>query len=229
MYNIKLADLVIQIKSDNDKLREFFKDYIVDEECDFVVEINDEDINKEKSFSIEKTSEFEYLKLATYRKICEQLPNYDAFLFHGSALYFDDKATLLAGHSGAGKSTHARLLREYYDAKMINDDKPLIRLINNIPYVYGTPYNGKHHLSQNISKPLKNIVFIIQDKENSISSINDNDAFNKLFFQTYRPYNKDALAKTIVLLDKLNKATNKYDLRCDISFEAANKSYEIIK
>lgn len=227
MFNVKIADITIGIN--NDSLKNFFNDYISFDDSEFVVEANDEDIEYEKNKSGINISDFEYLKLAIYRKICEKLPSFDAYLIHGSALYIkDSKAILLAGISGSGKSTHASLLREYYNATMINDDKPLVRIINNIPYIYGSPYDGKHHLSNNTKRVLKNVIFINKDLTNSIKSIDKNEAYNKLFTQTYRPHNKDSLKRTLELIDITNKFVDTYALNCDISKDAASLSYEVV-
>lgn len=227
MFTVKLADINIGIN--NDELKDFFKDYLCDDNYEFLVCVSDDDIRYEKDKCSYIYKDIEYLKLAVYRKICEALPNYDGFLIHGSALYINDNAYLLAGVSGAGKSTHASLLRKYHNATMINDDKPLIRFINDVPYIYGTPYDGKHHLSSNISKPLKNIICINQDKENRINKLNKVDSFISLYVQTYKPNNEDSLTKTINLLNKLNDYVDTYNLYCDISKEAADLTYSIIK
>ena len=69
--------------------------------------------------------------LAVYRKISEKLPEYDTFLFHGSAIAVDGAAYIFTAKSGTGKSTHTRLWREMLGmrAVMVNDDKPLIKVL----------------------------------------------------------------------------------------------------
>lgn len=229
MFVIRLADINIRINSDNEKLMNFFKDYLIEDAFEFSVEIKDEDIENERKLNVNSYNEFELLKLGIYRKIAEIIPKYNAFLIHGSALYIDDNASLLTGKSGVGKSTHAKLLRQYYEAKMINDDKPLIRIIGGIPYIYGTPYNGKHHLSANVKKKLENIIFIKQDKDNRIVQMSNSESFPLIYSQVYQPYNKESLIKTIELVNVLNNYTNNYCLYCDISKDAAFTSYKVIK
>lgn len=228
---IKLADLIIQTNNESDKLYTFFDNYVCEGSADIVVEIEKEDIDYEKNKSEYKgISDFEYYLLALYRKIAEQLPNYDAFVFHGSAVYFNETASILTGLSGAGKSTHASLLSQYKDIKIINDDKPIIRIIDNLPYVYGTPWDGKHHISENTSKPLKNLIFVNKAKENKIVEINKDNSFVKVLEQTYRPIKeKQAIIKTINLVNQLVKVTSQYNLYCDISKKASDVSFEVIK
>lgn len=228
---VRIADLTIEIKDENDRLLSFFKDYLTDIDSDFVLEMGVNDIKQEKDMFFEESlDDFDYYLLAIYRKIAEILPFYDGFVFHGSAVYYDATGSVLSGVSGAGKSTHANLLQKYKNIHIINDDKPIIRIIDNIPYIYGTPWDGKHRISENISKPLKNIIFIEKDKTNNIIKLNNDDSYIKTLKQTYRPiYNSDNLVKTLELVNRVIKTTNQYELHCDISKQATDISFEIIK
>lgn len=228
---VRLADLTIEIKDDNEKLLSFFKNYLTDTISDFVLEIDTNDIKREKDMFFEEyLDDFDYCLLAIYRKIAEILPFYDGFVLHGSAVYYDATASVLSGVSGAGKSTHANLLQKYKNIHIINDDKPIVRIVNNIPYVYGTPWGGKHQINEKISKPLKSIVFVEKDKTNNIIKLNKDDSYIKTLRQTYRPiYNSDNLVKTLDLVNRVVKATTQYELQCDISKQATDISFEIIK
>lgn len=110
--------------------------------------------------------------LAVYRKFAENLLAYDTVLFHGSVVAVDGIGYLFTAKSGTGKSTHTRLWREYFGerAVMVNDDKPLLQVTENGVIVYGTPWDGKHHLSNNISVPLKAICILTRAEENHIES-----------------------------------------------------------
>lgn len=52
---------------------------------------------------------------------------------------------LFLGHSGTGKSTHARQwLQAFPDAWLLNDDNPILRVMDNGDvYVFGSPWSGK--------------------------------------------------------------------------------------
>ena len=53
---------------------------------------------------------------------------------------------------------------------MVNDDKPLLKIGETV-IAYGTPWDGKHHLSKNTSVPLQGICILHQAKENHIERI----------------------------------------------------------
>ncbi|WP_455057428.1 hypothetical protein [Jutongia sp.] len=138
--------------------------------ADLIIQTSSEDIEYERKRSVREADqtgqEAEYTDayletLAVYRKIAEWMPMHDTLLFHGSVIAVDGKAYLFTAKSGTGKSTHTRLWREYFGerAVMINDDKPLLKITQDGVYAYGTPWNGKHRLSTNISAPLGHLHF----------------------------------------------------------------------
>ena len=168
--------------------------------------------------------------LAVYRKIAEKMPDYDTFLFHGSCVSVDGAAYLFTAKSGTGKSTHTRLWRELLGdrAVMVNDDKPLIRVNEDGSAVaYGTPWDGKHRLSSNISVLLRAICILERSTDNSIREITKAEALPMLIQQAYRPADPVALAKTLALIDRLN--VRLYRLSCNMDISAATLSYENMK
>ena len=230
----KIADMIIDINSIYSSIHSYCSDYSVDgPSCDFSVTISQPDIDFEKGRGndINKYSDNYLETLAVYRKIAEKMPDYDTLLFHGSAVAVDEKCYLFTAPSGTGKSTHARLWREYLGdrAVMVNDDKPLIHVSENGSTVYGTPWNGKHRLGNNIAVPLKAICLISRSAENSIKQISPDEAYPILLAQTYRPYSMTGMEKTLTLLDKLRKNTFFWKLECNMDIKAAETSYNAMK
>jgi len=99
---------------------------------DIFVSTTPEDIAYEREHATEDMvfSDDYFEELAVHRKISTAMVQYDTFLFHGSCVAVDGEGYLFTAPSGTGKSTHARLWREYLGerAVMINDDKPFIRI-----------------------------------------------------------------------------------------------------
>lgn len=166
--------------------------------------------------------------LAVYRKLAERLIEYNILLFHGSAVAVDGACYLFAAKSGTGKSTHARLWRELLGdrAVMVNDDKPLLAVSDTGAVVWGSPWDGKHRLSSNISVPLRAICFLEQGKENCIKAISAKEGWPALWRQCYRPSEADKLKLTMALADNLSKHTRLYRLRCTPDIQAARIAYE---
>jgi hypothetical protein len=173
----------------------------------------------------------EYLEtLAVYRKIAERMPLYDVMLLHGSCIAVDGQGYLFTAKSGTGKSTHARLWREMLGerAVMVNDDKPLIKVNEDGTAVaYGTPWDGKHHLSSNIAVPLRAICILERSEGNRITEITKRETLPMLFQQAYRPMDTEAMQRTIELIERLN--IKFYRLGCNMELSAAELSYGTMK
>lgn len=237
-----MADLNIQITSCHDEVHRFCADYRApDAVVDFAVQTMPSDIEFEqvkaaREDALEGRSRRLYSDinleiLAVYRKIAEKLPFYHTLLFHGSCVAVDGAGYLFTAKSGTGKSTHTRLWRELLGdrAVMVNDDKPLIRVEETGALIYGTPWDGKHRLSSNISVPLKAICILTQAEENNIRRISAREAYPLLLQQAYRPMDIAAMEATLTLLDSLAGRVDLWKLGCNISTEAAQIAYDAMR
>ena len=232
-FKLRLADRVIAVSAQFPSTKAFCEGYLADGPADLSVSVLPADLRyeREKSAAEDELEGREarrfsdsYLEtLAVYRKIAERLPEYDTFLFHGSAIAVDGVGYLFTAKSGVGKSTHARLWRERFGARvvMVNDDKPLLRLKDGKFFVCGTPWNGKHRLSTNISVPLKAVCLLERAAENQIAPVSCREAYPLLLQQSYRPSDGGMLLKTLELTDRLGRETALYRLGCNMDPEAA--------
>ena len=224
MFSIKLADHIFSIDNKYDYVKGMCEKYDVGDIPGVPISVTDDEIQREGTGN----SSAAYLEsLAVYRKIAEYLINDSILLFHGSAVAVDNEAYLFAAPSGTGKSTHARLWREFFGerAVMINDDKPLIKITDSGAFVYGTPWNGKHKLSTNTSAPLKAICILEQSETNSIEEASKSDAWTALIKQSYRPSDPIAMQKTLSLVERLGNSVKVYLLKCNTEPEAAQIAY----
>ena len=80
---------------------------------------------------------------------------------------------LFLGHSGTGKSTHARQwLAAFEDAWLLNDDNPILRVMNDGRVcVFGSPWSGKTPCYKNADVPVGAIVKLSQAPQNKIQTI----------------------------------------------------------
>lgn len=222
----RIADLNIGVESKYEFTKKYMKDYLVsDTKVDFTVTTTDEMINYEKSIAIEKVTEPYYELTAILRSICKTiLDEYNGFFLHCSCLEYEGKAIIFTAKSGTGKSTHSRLWRELLGDKvtMINDDKPIVRFVDNEFIIYGTPWNGKHSLSNNIKAPIKAIYYLYQAKENKVERCDAISSISKLLSQTILPDNNECMHRLLTMLENLVTQIPMFDLYCDISEDAVN-------
>lgn len=238
----RIAELNIEISSVYDEVHRLCRDYLVAENIpDLCVMTTQESIDYERERS-ERTDETErrqiisykdgYLEtLAVYRKIAEIMPQYDTMLCHGSCVAVDNEGYLFVAKSGTGKSTHTMQWRKLLGdrAVMVNDDKPLIRVGDKQTVVFGTPWDGKHRLSSNISVPLKAVCILGRAEKNEIQPVTPLESYPILLQQIYRPSDIEAMRRTLFMIDKLASSVDLWRMGCNMDVEAAKIAYEAMK
>lgn len=148
---------------------------------------------------------------------------------HSSAVKWNEKAFLFSADSGTGKSTHRKMWQQLYgeDAvKVINDDKPALRLFDDKWYVFGTPWCGKDGINKNIKVPLGGICFLERGPENRIRKLTPLEAVPRLINQTVLTEDKDEMNLLLDSLDKLIRKIPIYLLECTPTTDAAKLSSE---
>ena len=91
---------------------------------------------------------------------------------HTSTIQYRGRAVLFLGESGTGKSTHTRLWREHIEgAVLLNDDSPIIRIIDGKPWAFGSPWSGKTPCYKTESYPLAACVRLSQAPYNKITRL----------------------------------------------------------
>lgn len=135
-----------------------------------------------------------------------ELLKHNGLMLHASAVELDGRAYLFSAPSGTGKSTHTRLWQQVFGekARVFNDDKPALRLIEGVWYAYGSPWCGKDGININMKAPLAGICFLKQSPTNSIRRLSPQEAMRLLVFQTlHRLKQRERLELMLSHVDKL--------------------------
>ena len=237
-FRIQAAGVVAAVTAIYGSSKDYCKAYLTEKMADFAVEITPADIDFEREKYIktsiaegrsDRTITDSNLELtAIQRKIADQLFQYGTIVFHGSAVAVDGAAYLFTAKSGTGKSTHTRLWRQMLGdrAVMVNDDKPFLRITKDAVSVYGSPWDGKHHLNSNICVPLRAICILERGEENRIARISAEEALPMLLQQSNRPVQAGRMLKFLELMDYLSKNVAFYRLQCNMDPSAAAVAYE---
>lgn len=229
----EFAGLRVRIKYAHEEVGKYFRKYESNGKAQFRIRAKEQDIAVERKAAEaegERFSEWCLEKLAIHRLFSIAAAKYGVLLFHGSALMVDGKAYIFAAPSGTGKSTHARLWREMLGDRvtMINDDKPFLRFQDGVWWVYGSPWNGKHHLDNNIKVLLKAICFLEQSATNEIERLSNRESYARLCQQVYFPSRKRECEAVVHSVGRLFELPM-YLLKCNISEEAARLSYHTMR
>ncbi len=225
----RIAGCVIEIRSIYPEVHHLCRDYRAEGLPHFTVEITGADIEAERTRPGNEIHTDGGLEmLAVYRKIAERMLDYDTLLMHGSCVAVDGIGYLFTAKSGTGKSTHTALWRQHFGARarMVNDDKPLIRVGAAGAVICGTPWNGKHGLGENIEVPLRAICLLHRAGENHIESVTAKDALPLLLQQIYRPADPAGMLKMLTLTDRLLGQVGLYRLGCNRTPDAARIASE---
>ena len=139
------------------------------------------------------------------------------------------KGYLFLGHSGTGKSTHARQwLEAFDDAWLLNDDNPILRVMDDGELrVYGSPWSGKTPCYNNAYARVGGIVKLSQAPHNRIHPLTLPQAYAYVFSSAsglkVDPQMADDLYDTI---KHVVTHTPCYHLECLPNTEAAEVCYQ---
>ena len=232
---IKVAGIPIEVETQFDSLPNT-KDYETTDAPAFSVCITEQDLRDEERKSVMECvhehipypghTAAELENTAVYRKIAAKLPEYDALVFHGSAVAVGERAYLFTAKSGTGKTTHTNLwLKNIEGSFVVNGDKPILRLMDGNPVVCGTPWMGKEGFGQNAIVPLSAICVLNRGQENRIEKAAFQTVFPRLLGQSYRPENGALVVKTVKLLEQIGQRVSLYELFCNMEDEAARVAF----
>lgn len=197
---------------------------------------------KQNNVDIHVTSEFQQVKaqypelsddgcevLGTGRNFYLKLLDFNGMMLHSCALVLDGKAYLFSAESGTGKSTHVCVWRQVFGddkVRVLNDDKPALRLEDGVWYAYGTPWSGKSGQNLNLRVPLAGIAMLERGEKNEITPFSGRDAVSAVFRQCSKTKDPIQRMKILELLDKLMTQVPIWKLRCNMDPEAAIVAYE---
>ena len=154
-----------------------------------------------------------------------------AIAIHSSVVVKEHEAVLCLGESGTGKSTHTRLWRENIEgAKLLNDDSPIVRIIDGKCIVYGSPWSGKTPCYVNKHVPARAFMRLSQAPYNKIYRLPALSAIGAILPScppafAYDSALQDHICNTV---SDIISCTPVYHLECLPDAAAAELSYSTI-
>ena len=228
-FFVRLAGLTVKITHTYDAVRIHCRDYTVDTviKPDIAAATSSALIEAEKNAADFPCSDSYCEDICIYRDIAEKMPIFNRAVFHGAAVEVDGRGYIFTAPSGTGKTTHIKLWLEHFadSVKIINGDKPILRLDDDGVSICSTPWAGKEGLERNTEAPLAAMVLIKRSDERKITKISPKEYFSELARQFYLPKGIEAKLKTLDIIDNVLKSVPIYLLECDISREAAELSF----
>ena len=221
---VEMAGLVLDLDARYPMTADACLPYRTDESraCDIVVAPTEEER------AAEHTTDEYAENLAIYRKLCNVLPDFDAFLLHAAAIAVDGKAYLFSAVSGTGKSTHISQWKALFGDRVtvVNGDKPIIRRIDGVFHVCGTPWAGKEEWNTPVNVPIAGLCKLTRAKENFIEPMPSAQILPLVLNQTVRPADPARMVRLLNLVEGFLKSVPCYLLGCNISLDAARVAYD---
>ncbi|EGW38456.1 hypothetical protein [Desulfosporosinus sp. OT] len=155
----------------------------------------------------------------------------DGLVVHASALEWNGKGLIFSAPSGTGKSTHVKLWQEYInDVIVLNDDNPAVRIINNQPTIFGTPWSGSAFIHSNESAPLFAIIVLEQAQDNVLRKLDRHEVILKLMPRVFLPYfDQNFMDKAMTIFENIITSVPVYLLKCRPDREAVELVYQCLK
>jgi len=111
---------------------------------------------------------------------------------------------LFIGQSGAGKTTTAQLWKAASNAQILSDDRIILREVDGVIWMYGTPWHGEAALASSVRVPLSQIYFLRHGLQNELESVKAAAAVSRLFACAFPFfYSRDALGFALRFLERV--------------------------
>ena len=231
MIKLKLADIPVGLDNCYTDLETFCRDYLTEEPVEMILCVTPEEIAEER---LSQTYDFSngYLEtVCIYRKLALEMLQHQVFIMHASVVEVDGEGYAFLAHSGTGKTTQTRLWLEHFGhrARVINGDKPLIRMVQDGDgwkfVAYGTPWNGKEGMGCNASVPLKALFLLERSTDPACELADQEYSIDRLFHQLLMPEKPEQMMQLLDMVDKLVETVPCYRLRCDMTERSVVAAY----
>jgi len=134
-------------------------------------------------------------------------------IVHACAVKDGDRALLLAGHSGAGKSTMARLWLKYSGLTVLSDDRVILRRDGQKVLVYGTPWHGDAKIVSDEYGKLEGIVILKHEQQNRAQRLRPVELSSRLFALSFPTFwDRAGLERSVELLGEISEGIPGWEL-----------------
>ena len=156
---------------------------------------------------------------------------FQTVLMHASLVRQNGYGYAFIAKSGTGKSTQVSMwLRYLPGCDLMNDDSPIVRIIDNQAYIYGSPWSGKTPCYRNTKAKLGAITQIDRAKVNSVEPLAPIQAFTTLLPAcSSMKWDVDIYHHSCDTITKLLETTGIYTLHCLPNREAAEVCNKAIR
>ena len=233
MVKVQLAGIPVQMNNRFPELEVLCRDYLTEEGPVITLSATQKEIEAERAMQDDIFTDGYLETICLYRKLALKMLQHGVFLMHASVIEVDGEGYAFLAHSGTGKTTQTRLWLEYFGnrARVINGDKPLIRVVPEAGtwkfVAYGTPWCGKEGMGCNASVPLKALFLLERATVPTCEPADQEYSIDGLFHQLLMPEKPEQMMRLLDMVDKLVETVPCYRLRCDMTDDSVTVAYTV--
>lgn len=234
MVRIQLAGIPVQMNNRFPDLETLCRGYETTREPMMTLSVSREELEQERKMQIGRFSDGYLETVCMYRKLALEMLQHHVFILHASILEVDGKGYGFLAPSGTGKTTQTRLWLEHFGprARVINGDKPLIRMVpkgDGWEFIAcGTPWQGKEGMGCNASVPLNALYLLERSAVPSCIPASPEESIDRIFRQLLMPGRADQMEQLLTMADHLLETVPCYILRCNMKEESVVTAYRAV-
>ncbi len=161
--------------------------------------------------------------------LVQRLARRRALIVHAAGIIWEGRGYILAGRSGAGKTTLARIWRQR-GARLLNDDRIIVREIDGQPMLFASPWPGEERTVINESAPLAGILHLVQAPTNRATPLGGAEAAAHLMATAVAPfYSSAALQNLLGVAERITRALPSHLLEFRPEAEAITVSLDAMR
>lgn len=147
--------------------------------------------------------------------------NKGGILFHGVVMEWEGMGIIVCAHSGVGKSTHTKMWKENEKAQILNGDRALCYMEDNLWYTCGAPWSGSSNEVLNQSAKLMAVVVLEQSESNEISVLTPLRGALELIPLAFAPsWDETLMNNTLDTIDTIVQNAMVIKLKCRPELDA---------
>lgn len=155
---------------------------------------------------------------------------HDILTFHGALVECEGDGFIVSAPSGTGKTTHARLWRDYKNALIINGDRATCKKENGVWEGYGLPWSGTSGEQIARKVPLKALVILEQGTDNKVHRLTPQESFGEMLPHIQCPtWDAELVGKAMELADEFLQEIPVFHFSCRPDLDAVETLYNTLK
>ena len=207
IFEVNYAGIPVRYQFRNGRTAPYFARGIhLSESETFDIRMNDEEFAFFRNIHPEDTPD-EYVEYKGLIYLTSRwLLSKQCCIFHATSFYWKDKAWLLTGKSGVGKTTQYMNWNRVFpnEISMISGDMPVLDFRGDCIFVHPSPWNGKEGIYGTVSAELGGIVILKQADYNTVENTETKYGIQTLYRQyAIYPENEKEIHSIAALVQRM--------------------------